>query len=100
MRGRLKNNLDYWRQIGTSSMILKVLSDGYHLPFVSEPPKVMFKNHLSALAHCDFVENAIVELLQAGSIEEVRKDLITVCSPLGVVPKKNNKFRLILDLRF
>ena len=30
----------------------------------------------------------------------MNKEDIHICSPLGVVPKKNNKFRLILDLRY
>ena len=31
---------------------------------------------------------------------EVKRYQVHVCSPLGVVPKKNGKLRLILDLRF
>ena len=47
-----------------------------------------------------FVCEAIEQLLLAGSTVEVKRDQVHVCSPLGVVPKKNGKFRLILDLRF
>ena len=41
-----------------------------------------------------------MDLLAAASIEEVPQSSISVISPLGVVPKKNSKLRLILDLRF
>ena len=57
-------------------------------------------NHRSALSHSDFVQSAVLELLQAGSIEEVHQETIIVCSLLGVVLKKNNTLRLILDLFF
>jgi len=46
------------------------------------------------------VSKAILDLINCGSVEQVTEDSIVVCSPLGVVPKKNNKLRLILDLRY
>ena len=61
----------------------------------------MFPNNWSALRNREFVEAAIQELkFLSGSIEEVFSEHeLTVSSPLGVVPKKGGKFRLILDLR-
>ena len=46
------------------------------------------------------METTITDLLKAGSVYKVRQQDIAICSPLGVVPKKNGKLRLILDLRY
>lgn len=81
-------------------MILRIVEHGYFLPFHSMPPPTVFGNHRSALNHADFVEQAITDLLSVGSVQEVRSSDLTLISPLGVVPKKNSKLRLILDLRF
>ena len=86
----------YW----ASSFVPSVIESGYKLPFVSIPVKSFFSNHKSAVDNRDFVCDAIKQLLLAGSAVEVKPDQIHVCSPIGVVPKKNGKLPLILDLRF
>jgi len=45
----------------------------------------------------DFISQEIEKLLQTGTIIET--DRVTNISPLGAVPKKNGKLRMILDLR-
>ena len=45
------------------------------------------------------MSESIDNLLNTGVIEECFEHDLEVISPLGVVPKKNNKLRLILDLR-
>ena len=52
-------------------------------------------NHKNDVDNRAFVCEAIEELLLAGSAVEVKRDQVHVCSPLGVVPKKNGKLRLI-----
>jgi len=90
-----------WRSIGGSSFVLSVIESGYKLPFVSIPVKCFFSNHKSAVDNRAFVCDAIEQLFLAGSaVPEVKRDQVHVCSPLGVIPKKNGKLRLILDLRF
>ena len=81
-------------------MILNVIEHCYYLPLVHDPASVFMQNHASATCHHEFVESAILELLKAGSVAEVARDEIRICSPLGVVLKKENELRLILDLRF
>lgn len=100
VRGRLRRSYEFWRSIGASSMILKIINNGYFLPFIREPRVATFKNHRSALQNSEFVMDAVQDLLKVGSIEEVSENDIIICSPLGVVPKKNKKLRLILDLRY
>ena len=100
IRGRLRKFLPVWRSVGASSFVLSVIESGYKLPFVSVPVKFLFSNHKSAVNNRVFVCEAIKQLLLAGSAVEFKRDQDHVCSPLGVVPKKNAKLRLILDLRF
>ena len=64
------------------------------------PERKFFGNHVSALENKSFVFEAIEELLSVGSVIDVAHEQVHVCSPLGVVPKKNNKLQLILDLRY
>ena len=52
----------------------------------------------SALEHVLFITAIIAELCTSGAVASVLRDQHAV-SPLGVVPKKNKKFRLIFDLR-
>ena len=96
----MRKFLYVWRSIRASSFVLSVIESGYKLPFVSIPVKFFFSNHKSAVDNRAFVCEAIEQLLLAGSAVEVKRDQVHVCSPLGVVPKKNGKLRLILDPRF
>ena len=96
----MRKFLHFWRSIGDSSFVLSVIKRGYKLSFVSIPVKYFFSNHKSAVDNRAFVCEAIEQLLLAGSAVEVKRDQVHVCSPLGVVPKKNGKLRLILALRF
>ena len=96
----MRKFLHVWRSIGAFSFVLSVIKSGYKLPFVSIPVKYFFSNHKSAVDNRAFVCEAIEQLLLAGSAVVVKRDQVHVCSPLGVVPKKNGKLRLILDLRF
>ena len=77
-----------------------VVESGYKLPFVSIPVKYFFSNHKKDVDNRAFVCEAIEELLLAGSAVEVKRDQVHVCSPLGVVPKKNGKLRLIAKRKF
>lgn len=100
MRGRLKQCINHWKSIGASSWVLRVINDGYHLPLLSVPLPRKFTNHRSACQNATFVEQAIIDLLECGSVQEIRPSELWICNPLGVVPKRNNKLRLILDLRY
>ena len=46
VKRRLKENVTFWQQIGTSPWILNILREGYSLPFLQLPPKVFFKGKL------------------------------------------------------
>ena len=97
--GRLKTHAQFWLSIGASQFILDVIDQGYRIPFHSSPPVSFSSNNKSALAHPDFVEEAISELLVSHRIFE-SDSLPHNVNPLSVSVQSSGKKRLILDLRF
>lgn len=103
IRGRLRNHMKFWLKICLSTLVLAWIAHGYKLEFdpaLGEPRDAWFSNHPGAYNHSDFVDEALTTLLQTGAIECRGKKRPKVVSPLGVVPKKGGKSRLILDLRY
>ena len=103
MRYRLRDRLSYWRSIGTPKMVLGWLEHGFRGHFWSEPPIIRKPNQSSCYEppeQFDFVDSFIATLLARGCIGEWRSEWgqPRVISPLKVVPKKPDTFRLILDL--
>lgn len=98
VKGRLNKHIDFWKKIGTSKFILSVISEGYRLPFIQTPPGRDMPNNKSAFEHCNFVSEAIRELLLSGRVLEVPL-LPHVINPLSVSVQRSGKKRLILDLR-
>ena len=82
--------------------MLGIITLGFMLPWsaAGPPPNpIAFANHASAFEHADFVDSAVSSLLSTGTINRVLERPFLV-SPLGVVPKAEDKLRLILDLRY
>ena len=98
VKGRLKASIEYWRFIGAPKFILDTISDGYKIPFITTPPPVHLKNNGSALEHSDFVNDAILELLQDNRIEELTTSP-EIINPLTASVQSSGKKRLILDFR-
>ena len=98
VKGRLKASIEFWRFIGAPKFILDIISNGYKIPFITTPPPVHLKNNGSALEHSDFVNDAILELLQDNRIEELTTPP-EIINPLTVSVQRSGKKRLILDLR-
>ena len=99
VHGRLAAHAHFWRSIGASPVILHIIMYGYYIPLVSYPPLLRAKNLVSAFKHSTFINEQIAALCGAGAIEQVSQESLHAINPLGVVPKKNNKLRMILDLR-
>ena len=99
VKGNLRRNLEFWKRIGTSRFILNVIERGYMLPFLSLPEPAVFRNNRSSLAHAEFVEDAIRELVESGRVLEVGVSPLVV-NPLSVSVQPSGKKRLILDLRY
>ncbi|GAQ81891.1 hypothetical protein KFL_000940010, partial [Klebsormidium nitens] len=101
LRHRLRRHAQFWQSFVTSSFVLGIILSGYALPWLSSPPSEPHRqrNHPSAFEHADFVSDAVNTLRITGTILPVDHPPFVV-SPLGVVPKAEDKLRLILDLRF
>ena len=98
VKGRLKNRISFWKEIGCSSFVLDILENGYSIPFVTTPENMTKNNNKSALENSEFVSLAVSDLLNNGCITEV-KDKPVVVNPLSVSILRSGKKRLILDLR-
>ena len=57
VKGHLKENIVFWEKIKASSWVLRVIREGYALPFVETPEKRLHKNHRSAVICEDFVKS-------------------------------------------
>ncbi|XP_057299732.1 uncharacterized protein LOC130630297 [Hydractinia symbiolongicarpus] len=98
VKGRLKKNLKYWQTISCNTTILKIIKEGYTIPFFTAPQKQTFSNNQSAITSLEFVNEAVQELLDTGLIKVV-SSAPHVVNPLSV-STKGGKSRLILDLRY
>ena len=99
-KGRLRENISLWQNIGASRWVLHVLQEGYSLPFISLPQEAFFRNHPSAVEDNVFVCTEISKLLLSGAVVEVKCEDFVVCNPLGVVRNSAQKRHLIMDLRY
>lgn len=100
VKGRLRENISFWQNIGASRWVLRVLQEGYSLPFISLPQEAFFRNHPSAVEDNVFVCTEISKLLLSGAVVEVKSEDLVVCNPLGVVRNSAQKRCLIVDLRY
>ena len=96
VKGSLRSNLEYWKEIGASDFILDVIENGYKLPFRTIPDKAEFKNNKSARENAQFVSDSIKDLLESKRIVEVPFKPQVVNSLL--VSSNKGKHHLILDL--
>lgn len=98
VKGRLKENVSFWKNIGANPEILETIEHGYKIPFLEVPESSFSKNNKSAIENLDFVEETLSELQLNGCIKEV-SSVPHVVNPLSVSINKQGKKRLILDLR-
>ena len=98
VKGSLRRNIDFWKEIGTSRFILDVIENGYKLPFITRPDPVWLRNNRSSLSHQEFVSQAILELVDSNRVIECDAAPLVI-NPLSVSVQPNGKKRLILDLR-
>ena len=98
VKGNLRQNLAFWRSIGAPNFILTINGKGCKLPFASIPLAVRLKNNNSVRILADFVDQAVLELINSGRVCKVFKQPFIV-NPLSVSIQPSGKKRLILDLR-
>ena len=87
-----------WSTFETPLPVIDWINSGVRLHFSKDPEGFVLPNHLLSAKQEAFVDREIHDLLTSGAIEECLGQPHCV-SPIGCVPKKNKKFRLIVDLR-
>ena len=45
VKNRLTSHAQFWRDIGASPWVMRVIDQGYSLPFIVEPPPAFFTNN-------------------------------------------------------
>ena len=95
---RLNSRLSHWIDIGCSPQVLEWIKEGIDIPFHSLPEPFELANHSLSPLQTDFVDGEIDRLVHNGAIEicDYKPSYI---SPIGCVPKRTGKYRLIIDLR-
>jgi len=96
--GKIQKFAKFWEsELDAPPFILDIVKTGYSLPFITTPPPAYSRNNKSSKREHIFTEKSIKELLKNNSIHE--DDYIPHCvNPLSVA-ERNNKLRLVLDLR-
>ena len=85
------------REYCPNPTIASWILEGAPIPFSMTPPSSTLRNYPMTPAQEGFITEQVNSLLEAGTIRQVNS--AHNISPLGVVPKKNGKLRMILDLR-
>ena len=78
--------------------VLSISENGYKLPVISFPLAVKLRNNKSARLHADFVDQAVLELVNSGRVRMVNEQPFVV-NPLSVSIQPCGKKKLILDMR-
>ena len=84
--------------MGAPDFILSIIENDYRLPFISFPLAAKLRNNNSARIHANFVDQAVLELLNSDRVPMLNKQPFVV-NPLSVSVQPCNKKRLTLDLR-
>ena len=95
--GRLAHFAQNWAEITDDKWVLSVVRKGYRIPFLKHPillpDPVFFQQPLSQQ-----LEEEVASLLSKGAVEEIIPECPGYYSRIFLVPKKNGKLRLIIDL--
>ena len=95
--GRLAHFAQNWAKITDDKWVLSLVRKGYRIPFLERPilspDPVFFQQPLS-----QHLEEEVASLLSKGAVEEIILECPGYYSRIFLVPKKNGKLRLIIDL--
>ena len=83
VKGNLRENLGFWRSISAPNFILTTVEMGYKLPFGSLPFALRLRINKSARLHADFVDQAVLELVNSDRVCRVREQPFIV-NPLSL----------------
>lgn len=93
------SRLDKWKEIKAPFTILRWIVNGVPLPLHNVPRLRVLQNFRLDDLQIAFVEEELERLLRLGAIRVLGQSEQAHISPIRVVPKKNGKHRLIIDMR-
>ena len=95
--GRLAHFAQNWAEITDDKWVLSLIRKGYRIPFeerpILSPDPTFFQQPLSQQ-----LEEELASLLSKGAVGEIIPECPGYYSRIFLVPKKNGKLRLIIDL--
>ena len=98
MGGRLAHFVEKWEEITDNKWVLSIVRNGFRIPFIKIPPLSSVPIRMSQ-SSSPFLREDIENLLNKRAVERVQNpETPGFYSRIFLVPKKNGKFRLILDL--
>ena len=98
MGGRLAHFAEKWEEITDNKWVLSIVRNGSRIPFIKIPPLSSVPIRMSQ-SSSPFLREEIENLLNKRAVERVQNpETPGFYSRIFLVPKKNGKFRLILDL--
>ena len=96
----LKKRISEWRKLkGISQVVLAWIEEGVALPFQRVPIPKIFNNKNIPYLESQFITQEVKRMLDCGAILQLNEPPL-ICSPIHAVPKKNGKFRLVIDMRY
>ena len=95
----LQSHLQFWiDNINAPYHVIDWIAQGVKIPFNETPCGFALQNRQLSPIHKQFVVEELKKLVQSGAIK--KQSVAPTCvSPIGVVPKRGGKLRLIVDLR-
>ena len=97
MGGRLAHFVEKWEEITDNKWVLSIVRHGFRIPFSKIPPLSSVPIRMSPPPH--FIREGIENLLNKWAVERVQNPGTPgFYSQIFLVPKKNGKLRLIIDL--
>ncbi|MBV2113508.1 MAG: reverse transcriptase-like protein [Candidatus Thiodiazotropha sp. (ex Ctena orbiculata)] len=95
--GRLAHFAQNWQEITTNKWVLSVIKRGYKIPFTDLPPLSREPIFFSQSGRSELAEE-VEKLLSKRAVERIQPESPGFYSRIFLVPKKNGKMRLIIDL--
>ncbi len=94
----LQDKLSSWQKISAPLHVIDWISNGVKIPFKENPGNFELQNRTLSPIYKQFVSDEFKQLVKSGAIK--KQSFAPKCvSPIGVVPKRGGKLRLIVDLR-
>ena len=90
--------LKHWKRIGASDVVQIWIAVGVKIPFVTLPEGFELYTHWFSAVQKEFIDNKVNRLHDFNFIKVCERKPVCV-GPLGYLPKRKGKFRLITNLR-